>query len=160
MITEEMAQPQPPPWAGDLEALYRDRYRPMVRLAYLLTGDGAAAEELVQDAFVAVHRCWARVDNPAAYLRTAVTNACHSWGRRQALERTRRPRPPAPAALAADELWDALRHLPERQRTAIVLRFYEDLAEADIAAVLGCRPGTVRTAIHRGLAALRREVPR
>ena len=160
MIAAEMAQPPPQPWAGSLVELYRERYQPMVRLAYLLTGDRTAAEELVQDAFVAVHRSWPRVTQPSAYLRTAVVNACRSWGRRRTLEAVRRPRPPEPATLVADELWDALGHLPERQRTAIVLRFYEDMPDADIATALGCRPATVRTAIHRGLAALRTEVQR
>lgn len=160
MIAAEMVPPPPRPWAGNLVELYRERYQPMVRLAYLLTGDRAAAEELVQDAFVSVHRSWPRVTQPAAYLRTAVVNACRSWGRRRTLEAVRRPAPTEPAALVADELWDALGHLPERQRAAIVLRFYEDLPDADIAAALGCRPATVRTAIHRGLAALRTEVHR
>jgi RNA polymerase sigma factor (sigma-70 family) len=87
-------------------------------------------------------------------------NRCRSWGRRQVLERDRRPRPPEPAELVADELWDALATLPERQRTAIVLRYYADLPDADIAEALGCRPATVRTSLHRGLAALRRVVER
>ncbi|MEO6121219.1 MAG: SigE family RNA polymerase sigma factor [Acidimicrobiales bacterium] len=160
MIAAEMAHPPPPPWAGPLVELYRERYQPMVRLAYLLTGDRTAAEELVQDAFVSVHRSWPRVTSPPAYLRTSVVNACRSWGRRRTLEAVRRPQPAEPAFLVADELWDALGRLPERQRAAIVLRFYEDLPDADIAAALGCRPGTVRTAIHRGLAALRTEVQR
>ena len=160
MIAAEMAQPPPPPWAGPLVELYRERYQPMVRLAYLLTGDRTAAEELVQDAFVSVHRSWSRVNQPASYLRTAVVNACRSWGRRRTLEAHRRPRRAEPAVLVADELWDSLGRLPERQRSAIVLRFYEDLPDADIAVALGCRPATVRTAIHRGLAALRTEVPR
>ena len=70
-------------------------------------------------------------------------------------------RGPAPdAALGADELWDALATLPDRQRTAIVARYYLDLPDTDIADLLGCRPATVRTAIHRGLATLRPEVPR
>ena len=62
--------------------------------------------------------------------------------------------------LGADELWDALATLPDRQRTAIVARYYLDLPDPEIADLLGCRPATVRTAIHRGLAALRKEVPR
>lgn len=138
--------------------LYRARYEPMVRLAYLLTGDRAAAEELTQDAFVSVHRSWARAVSPPAYLRTAVVNACRSWGRRKVLERERRPAPPEPTLLVVDELWHSLRRLPERQRTAVVLRFYEDLPDREIAGVLGCREGTVRTLVHRGLAALKEEL--
>jgi RNA polymerase sigma-70 factor (sigma-E family) len=141
-------------------ALYRERYAPMVRVAYLLTGSQAIAEELVQDAFVAVHRSWARAENPAAYLRTSVVNACRSWGRRRTLELLRKPAPPDPVTLVADELWDVLQTLPARQRAAIVLRFYEDLPDHEIAALLGCKVPTVRTAIFRGLEKLRHEVER
>ena len=152
MMATEMAVDDP------FVELYRARYDPMVRLAYLLTGDRAAAEELVQDAFVSVHRTWGRAHHPKAYLRTAVVNACRSWGRRRVLERDRRPGPPEPSMLVADELWDTLLRLPDRQRAVIVLRFYEDLPDAEIAEALGCRPATVRTSIHRALAALRKEL--
>lgn len=145
-------------WEEPLVELYRDRYEPMVRLAYLLTGDRAVAEEVVQDAFVNVHRAWDRATNPPAYLRVAVVNGVRSWGRRRNLELVRRPAPPDPSVLVADEMWDALQTLPHRQRAAIVLRFYEDLPDARIAELLGCREATVRTAIHRGLAKLRKEI--
>jgi RNA polymerase sigma-70 factor (sigma-E family) len=141
-------------------ALYRERYDPMVRLAYLLTGSRAVAEELVQDAFVAVHGAWDRARTPSAYLRTTVVNRCRSWGRRQSLEQRRAPAPPEPTVLVADELWDVLQTLPARQRAAIVLRFYEDLPDDEIAEILGCKTGTVRTAIFRGLEKLRQEVER
>lgn len=147
-------------WEEPLVELYRERYEPMVRLAYLLTGDRAAAEELVQDAFVNVHRSWDRAANPPAYLRATVINACRSWGRRRNLELVRRPAAPDPPMLVADEMWDALQTLPHRQRAAIVLRFYEDLPDARIAELLGCREATVRTAVHRGLARLRKEIER
>ena len=94
------------------------------------------------------------------YVRVAVLNGCRSMGRRQALERERRPAPPDPVPLGADELWDALATLTDRQRAAIVLRFYCDLPDADIAAALGCREATVRTSVHRGLAKLRKEIDR
>ena len=145
---------------GPLAALFQDRYEPMVRLAYLLTGDRSVAEELVQDAFVNVHRNWHRAEHPAAYLRTAVVNGCRSWGRRRTLELHRRPAPPEAVQLQADELWDALGALPSRQRAAVVLRFYEDLPDAEIAHVLGMREATVRTTIHRALARLREEIER
>lgn len=141
-------------------ALYRDRYDAMVRLAYLMTGSRAITEELVQDAFVSVHRSWDRAESPRAYLRTAVVNACRSWGRRRALELLRKPAPPDPVLLVTDELWDVLQTLPPRQRAAIVLRFYEDLPDEEIAVLLGCKVPTVRTAIFRGLAKLRKEVER
>lgn len=157
-MSTDMDTTDPPVWEDPFVELYRERYEPMVRLAYLLTGNRAVAEELVQDAFVNVHRAWARAENPAAYLRTAVVNATRSWGRRQSLEVRRRPAPPDPSVLVADEMWDTLQVLSARQRAAIVLRFYEDLPDAQIAELLGCRVPTVRTAIHRGLARLRREI--
>ncbi len=141
-----------------LAELFRREYAPMVRLATLLVGSDAVAEELVQDAFVAVHRRWSSVDNPGGYLRTSVVNACRSHQRRAALERRRLPRPDEPAQLGADEVWDALAHLPHKQRAALVLRFYEDATEADIAAALRVRPATVRSLVHRGLAKLRKEI--
>jgi RNA polymerase sigma-70 factor (sigma-E family) len=145
-------------WEEPLIALYRERYEPMVRLAFLLTGNRAVAEEVVQDAFVNVHRAWARAANPSAYLRVAVVNGSRSWGRRRSMELVRRPAPPDPSTLVADEMWDTLLALPHRQRAAIVLRFYEDLPDARIAELLECREATVRTAIHRGLAKLRKEI--
>ena len=148
------------PWHPGLLALYRSDYVGLVRLAVLVGADRSVAEELVQDAFVAAHRTWDGVRDPLPYVRRAVVNRCHSWGRRQTLERVRRPRPSNDAELGADELWDALSRLPERQREAIVCRFYLDLPDAEIADLLGCRVPTVRTAIHRGLAKLRQEVPR
>lgn len=138
MMTADMGLQRSLPWDDGLVGLYRERYAPMVRLAYLLTGDRAAAEELAQDAFVSVHRLWDRITDPPAYLRTAVVNACRSWGRHRRLELERRPAAAGAATMVADELWDALGHLPERQRAAIVLRFYEDLPDPDIATVLGC----------------------
>lgn len=148
-------------WPAGLVELYRERYAPMVRLAYLLTGSTAAAEEVVQDAFVRVHRSWSRARAPEAYLRAAVVNGTRSWGRRQSLERShlRVVREPV-AAPPDDGLWDVLATLPHRQRAAIVLRYYDDRPDDEIAALLGCRPATVRTAIHRGLAAMRKEIDR
>lgn len=147
-------------WSPSLVDLYQERYAPMVRLAYLLTGDAAAAEELVQDSFVSVHRSWDRARQPSAYLRAAVVNACRSWGRRRTLERSHlRADVEAAVAPADDGLWDVLQVLPHRQRAAIVLRFYDDLPDDEIATILGCRPATVRTAVHRGLAAMRKELP-
>jgi RNA polymerase sigma-70 factor (sigma-E family) len=145
-------------WDADLVDVYRVHYGRLVRLAYLLTGHAAVAEELVQDAFVATHRTGDRLRDPYLYVRRAVVNRCRSWGRRYTVERTHRPQPPDPAELAADEMWDALGALTERQRTAIVLRFYEDMPDDRIAAVLGCRQATVRSAIHRGLQSLRRVI--
>jgi RNA polymerase sigma-70 factor (sigma-E family) len=148
-----------------LDAAYR-RLRPrMVRLAHLLTGSPDTAEDVVQDAFLATARHWAALDNPDAYLRTAVVNGAMSSHRRTGRERDKATRLRGLASVVTvdvpelDETWDVLRRLPDKQRAALVLRFYEDLPEAEIARLLGCRPGTVKSHIHRGLARTRKALP-
>jgi RNA polymerase sigma-70 factor (sigma-E family) len=144
-----------------LAEFYKDSYVPMVRLAILLTGSTEVAQDLVQDSFVKLHRRWTAIDDPQAYLRRVVVNTCRSHHRRRARDVNARDRLVAdltPVVLAADELGDALARLPYRQHAALVLRFYEDLSEADIARALGCRPGTVGSLVSRGLAELRKVV--
>jgi RNA polymerase sigma factor (sigma-70 family) len=141
--------------------LYRESFVPMVRLAVLLTGSENLAEDLVHDAFVRVHARWSRIEWPTSYLRAAVVNACRSARRRATLERSFAASSPTPvAALDADEMFDALATLPYRQRAAIVLKYYEGLAQGDIAVLLGCREGTVASLVHRGLEQLRRTIER
>lgn len=150
-----------------LERLYRDEYEASVRLARLLVGDRHRAEELAQDAFVRVAPVLAGgpdgadagPDNPAAYLRTVLVNLCRDDGRRRRTVERHPPPPPtsAPApGLPADldEVWQAVQRLPERRRTAIVLRFWADRPTDEIAALLGCKPATVRSLVRRGLASL------
>jgi RNA polymerase sigma-70 factor (sigma-E family) len=141
--------------------LYRSQYGPMVRLAHLLTTSNSVAEELVQDAFVRVHGKWDQIDAPQAYLRTAVVNACRSHLRRRVLEKVRLAHPlPEAVPPDPDEMWDALAALPYRQRAVLVMKFYEDMPEADIAAALGCRPGTVKSLTSRALDQLRKVIER
>ena len=78
----------PTPWEPALLDLYRSTFVDLVRLAVLVGADRSVAEEIVQDAFVAAHRTWDGVRDPLAYLRRTVVNRCHSWGRRQTLERS------------------------------------------------------------------------
>jgi RNA polymerase sigma factor (sigma-70 family) len=149
---------------GALEALYRDRYEASVRLAHLLVGDRHRAEELAQDAFVRLAPHLAAVQNPGGYLRTILVNLCRDHRRRQALADRRAPEPPPDAPppglpVATSAVWQALQSLPERQREALALRFYADLPTDEIARLLGVRPATVRSLIHRGLAALKEVVP-
>jgi len=137
---------------------YGGHYAELVRLAALLSGSADAAPDLVQDCFVRLHGRWTAVHDPLPYVRRSVVHACASHHRRVA--RARR----LPAAVAhnseldADELEDALAKLPARQRAAVVLRYYGDLPDADIARALRCRPGTVRSLIHRALADLRKVI--
>jgi RNA polymerase sigma-70 factor (sigma-E family) len=138
--------------------LYEARFAEMVRLAFLLTGSTETAQDLVQDSFVRLHRKWSTVRTPDAYLRTAVVNACPSHHRRRARERSKRIEPDGVAVLGADELADVLLKLPYRQRAAVVLRYYHDLPDREIAEALNCRVGTVASSIHRALARLRLEL--
>ncbi len=153
-----------------LAALHREHYRSLVRLAALLLGDTARSEEVVQDAFVKLQLRWGglrRLDAAPAYLRSAVLNGARSLLRHQQVtdrhgaRRTSAPPADTPeaAALARDEhrrVVGALRRLPERQREALALRYYLDLSEAEMAAAMGVTAGSVKTHVHRGLAALAR----
>jgi len=139
-------------------AFYAGHYADLVRLATLLSGSADAAPDLVQDCFVRLHGHWTAVRDPLPYVRRSVVHACASHHRSLA-RRRRLPTPEATASpLGADELEDALAKLPARQRAAVVLRYYGDLPDAEIARALRCRPGTVRSLIHRALADLRKVI--
>jgi RNA polymerase sigma-70 factor (sigma-E family) len=154
---------------GRMAALYQEHAPDAARLAYLLTGDRALAEDLVHEAFVRLFGRFRDLRNPdafRAYLRTTVVNLARSYFRRRRVERAyveREGRAPEAAPSdpgGRDELWEALRRLQPRQRAAIVLRYYEDLTEAQTAEVLGCAVGTVKSLVSRGLDRLRTEIPR
>ncbi len=141
------------------ETFYLENFERLVRLAFILTGSKEVAEDLVQESFVRMHGHFSRVGSPDRYARQVVVNACRSHFRQKARERDKRPLLyviDGSSCQQPDELSDVLLALPYRQRAAIVLRFYSDLSEAEIAEVLGCRPGTVGSLIHRGLERLRR----
>jgi RNA polymerase sigma-70 factor (sigma-E family) len=140
--------------------LYRDSFARMWRLAFLLVGDRHVAEEVVQDAFARVLERWSSLDEPAAYLRTAVVNRGRDVLRRRRLrDRLALLGPGEHAAPPGDPLWDALGRLPANQRAALVLRFWEDLPVREVAALLRVREGTVKSLVHRGLGRLREEIP-
>jgi RNA polymerase sigma-70 factor (sigma-E family) len=155
---------EPVPTAREADAgfaaVYAVHFDPMIRLACLTTGDVAAAEDIVQDAFVALYRRWPDVDEPGAWLRRVVANRSTSWLRRRLVARRHARRHPGPAEApppAAEDsaVRSALARLSARQRAAVFLRFYLDLPEAEIAAALACRPGTVKSLLHRGLTVLK-----
>lgn len=129
---------------------YSDHATTMVKFAYLMVGSDAAAQDLAQEAFMAVYLRFGGLENPAAYLRTCIVNGVKRRGRREELARTtlHRLRPEPTTQDHPDELHDALLALPKRQRAAIFLRYYLDLSESDIADVLRCRPGTVKSTLH------------
>ena len=140
------------------ESAFAEYRMPMVRLADVITGSNEVAEEIVQEAFVRLHRRWADVQNPPGFLRTIVTNLCRTEVRRGDSE-MRRSRQPVTSINdpELDETWTAVCRLPFRQRVVLALRYYLDLPEAEIAQILGCRLGTVKSAHHRGIAKLREE---
>lgn len=142
--------------------VYAAQYRRTVGLAALLVDDVETAEEITQDAFVALHRNWVHVTDPIAYLRRSVVNGGRDVQRRRAVRRRTEDREllADDASLDVNHLDDVLRTLPDRQRAAIVLRYCEGLGDADIAEALGVRQPTVRTLVRRGLAQLRTQVER
>jgi RNA polymerase sigma-70 factor (sigma-E family) len=161
-------------WSADeaLELLYAAHWRRLVRLAVLLVRDVGTAEEIVQECFVAVHGRWNRLEDPdkaLAYLRQSVVNRSRSHLRHLAVVRRHvdREQPPEPAAGADLATYDhdrretvlaALGTLPRRQREVLVLRYYLDLSEAEIADTLGISRGAVKSHASRGAAALRTQL--
>ncbi len=148
-----------------LTSLYRTHALGLTRLAHVMLGDRAAAEDVVHDAFVGLHRNWHKLSDQAKapqYLRSSVLNGC-----RTALRRDRRASADAEpeatvgsaeaAALAGEEqrrIMHAIRRLPHRQREVLILRYYLQEPEAEVASLMGIRPSTVRSTTHRALAAL------
>lgn len=154
-----MTETRAGPPAEAFTRVYRAERNRLRRVAHLMTGQPAVAEELVHDAFVQLHQRWDTVEVPAAYLRTTLVRLCLTWRDRTAMGRAREPLPVDrvdPPEI--DETWELLATLPSDQRVALVLRYYEDLPLDEIAEVMGCRPATARTRIHRALTKLREEM--
>jgi len=144
------------PW----EALYADLWPGLVRLGHLLSGSAATGEDLAQEAFLGLLRQGSAVENPRAYLRRSIVNRAANDRRRIARERVHvmGQRDDVTLPPEVDETWQRLRVLPARQRAVLVLRYYEDLTEREIADVLGCRDGTVKSLAARALASLRKDL--
>jgi RNA polymerase sigma-70 factor (sigma-E family) len=144
--------------AETFEELFARERGPMVRVAYLITGSRAVAEEVTHDAFVRVYQRWGRIERPGAYLRRCVVNgALGTRSRREHGERLTRSLGPWGGAETADHdhTLDAVLRLPPRPRALVVLRFYEQLSVDEIAEVLQIPAGTVKSGLHRALAQLR-----
>jgi RNA polymerase sigma-70 factor (sigma-E family) len=151
---------------GSLEDLYVRHAPEAIRLAYLLTSDPHAAQDIAQEAFIRVAGRFRHLRSPGAfdaYLRRTVTNLCMSHHRRRRVERAYVDREHARPALTTeqpdvasrDEMIRALRSLPMRQRAAVVLRFYADLPEHDVAEALGCSVTAARSLVFRAMESLR-----
>ena len=145
----------------DFVRLYRVEYPGAVRLAFALTADAQAAEDIVQEAFLRTHDRIAMLESPGGYLRVTVVNLCHDEHRRRGREQRFRTLMPVRnnVALDARELLDVLARLPYRQQAVLILRYWSDWSEAEIAQALGCRPGAVKSLASRGLARLKKELP-
>jgi RNA polymerase sigma-70 factor (ECF subfamily) len=164
-VPSEMAKAEP------FEAFYRREYRPVVGLVVALGGDKSSAEDLAQEAFLTARRQWEKVgtlDKPGAWVRKVVTNKSVSlWRRRSAEARAyakmtsdrRQPAGDNPEFSAETvEVWQAVRALPKRQAIALAMTYLEDSSLDDVAEVLGCSPGTVKTHLRRGRASVARKL--
>jgi RNA polymerase sigma-70 factor (sigma-E family) len=165
---------EPGAWSADLAVieLYTVQYKALVRLATMLVRDTSTAEEVVQDAFIAMHDGWHRLkdaEKALAYLRQAVVNRSRSVLRHRTVVEKNAPKPApdmpsaehgAMALLERSAVIAALRDLPGRQREAIVLRYYADLSEADIAAAMRISRGAVKSHTARGMASLKAALER
>lgn len=156
--------------SSGVEELYREHAVGMIRLALMLTGDRATAEDVVQDAFLGLYRQWPGLHLPGSalsYLRTSVVNGCRSVHRSKRIAWLRRPPhdPPVWSAEAAAidgedrrEVLEALADLPRRQREVLALRFYLDMSDSEIAAILKVSRSTVSSTVSRSLTALARQL--
>lgn len=161
-----MRQPTSSPSGPDFADLFAAHRVEAFRLAYLLCGDRDRADDLVADAFVKVYRRWRKggIDNPRAYLRRTVVNEANSRFRRVALERREAARQwgddrgvkgPDDQVAESEAVAAALAKLPVRQRSAVVLRYYADLPEREVAEILGVSIGTVKSSVSRALERMR-----
>jgi len=148
---------------AEFKEFFEAEFRPLRRLGFLLTGDWTEAEDIAQEAMVRTYRAWESIrdrERPGAYARSVLVNRRRSLLRRWVVAQKHAE------TLRAEEyhpdfgeegmvLWDAIGSLPRRQRAALILRFYEDLPEAEIAQILDAPVGTVKSLVHRGLGKLR-----
>jgi RNA polymerase sigma-70 factor (sigma-E family) len=152
-----------------MEELYVAHAQRAGRLAYFLVGDRDLAQDLVQEAFLKVFARWGNLREAhsfAAYLNRTIVNLTHKAHRRRRVERRyldKQPRleavAPEPDYETADELWRQLQLLPQRQRTAIVLRYYEDLSDHQAAEAMGCSETAIASLVQRALGTLRKNAP-
>ncbi len=158
--------------AEHFDVLFRRHYAALLRLGVVMLGSREAAEDAVQDAFVALHRHWSSLDDPEAaeaYLRSAVLNRCRSWVRRQVTQRTPRPlmlvhehqESPEDTMVGRDEVGSVvalMRTLARRQREVLACRYVLELSVAETGRLLQISEGSVKAHTHRGLQALQQRI--
>ena len=147
---------------AEMSVLFTDERDGLLRMATLMVGSAAIAEEVVQDAFAAIGPRWESIDQPGAYLRRSVVNGCAQVLRRRDAERraidSQVPRPDVALPTRLIELSDALDQLNERQRLVIVMRYFVDMHDDDIAEALDVKASSVRSLARRAMAILRKEL--
>ena len=148
----------------DFERLYLSELAGLVRLAHLLTGSDIAADDIAHEAFLRVRERWSSIDRPGAYLRVVTVNLSRNWGRSDRRRAARELRVATSDVVDPvdghdhDELLQLIDHLPFRQRVVLVSKYWLDLPEAEIAELVGCRPGTVKSLSARAMETLRKEL--
>lgn len=167
MHAKTMSEPQAR--TSSMEELYAANAQRAGRLAYFLVGDKELSQDLVQEAFLKVFARWGNLREPhsfGAYLNRTIVNLAHKAHRRRRIERHYLDKQPRHEAIAserdyetADELWGRLQSLPQRQRTAIVLRYYEDLTDHQAAEAMGCSEKAIASLVQRALGTLRKNAP-
>ena len=160
---------EPQARTSSMDELYRANAQRVGRLAYFLVGDRELAQDLVQEAFLKVFARWGNLREPqsfAAYLNRTIVNLANKTHRRRGIERRYLEQQPGREAVAperdyetADELWQQLQLLPKRQRTAVVLRYYEDLTDYQAAQAMGCSETAIASLVQRALGTLRKNAP-
>jgi RNA polymerase sigma-70 factor (sigma-E family) len=165
-----VVEPLPVPESFDdaLVALYQEHAKELVEMLWVFVGDRGEAEDLCQEAFIRLHRAWGHINqsgNVGAYLRVTAFNLARSRLRRRLVAVRRQPRPEREAAPVDDrvvlredqtEVVAAVRRLPRRQRECVVLRYWDELSDPEIAATLGLSVNSVKTHLRRAFAALER----
>lgn len=151
LIEIETSSPTPVTFS----ALYAEQFLPLVRMATLMTGQVDSARDIVQDAFVKLHVKWVTVRDPLAYVRRSVVNGCASHHRFEGRRKGNASAVEPTTNLAVDDTMTTLASLSHRQRAVVVLKYYEQRSEREIADIVGCRPGSVGPTLQRALARLR-----
>jgi RNA polymerase sigma-70 factor (sigma-E family) len=145
---------------AEFDAFVLGRSQALLRTAYLLVRDEGQAEDLLQTALTKAWFAWDGIRDPEAYVRRILATTSASWWRRRWTREVPAEHPLEPAVGGSEpadthDLWEALGHLPPRQRAVVVLRYLEDRSEADTADLLGCSVGTVKSQCSKALAKLR-----
>lgn len=143
----------------EFEQVFKDRRLDLIRLAYLVSGSRDDAEDIVQTVFAEAQNRWTSINDPYAYLRTSVVNRVKDGQRREFRKRLLPiPRERVTEVPEVDEMWHHIRQLPARQRSVVVLRFYEDMPLEEISSVLSQPSSTTRSDLRRALSTLKGKI--